>query len=106
MADAAGALADAVVCVTGDHATPTSPEVIHSGDPVPFLMAGPGVRADRVARFGELDCGAGILGRIGGGDVMPLLLNAADRPLYLGSRPTAVPGAQGAPAAVEPLPLD
>ena len=106
VADAAGALADAVVCVTGDHATPTSPEVIHSGDPVPFLMAGPGVRADRVARFGELDCGDGILGRIEGGDVMPLLLNAADRPLYLGSRPTAVPGAQGAPAAVEPLPLD
>ncbi|HVH00573.1 MAG TPA: hypothetical protein VM844_07385, partial [Miltoncostaeaceae bacterium] len=106
VADAAGALADAVVCVTGDHATPTSPEVIHSGDPVPFLIAGPGVRADRVARFGELDCGDGILGRIGGGDVMPLLLNAADRPLYLGSRPTAVPGAQGVPAAVEPLPLD
>jgi hypothetical protein len=37
---------------------------------------------------------------------MPLLLNAADRPLYLGSRPTAAPGAQGTPAAVEPLPLD
>ena len=73
-------LADAVVCVTGDHATPTSPEVIHSGDPVPFLMAGPGVRADRVVRFGELDCGDGILGRLRGGDVMPLLLNAADRP--------------------------
>ena len=80
--------------------------MIHSGDPVPFLLSGPGVRADRVARFGELDCGAGILGRIGGRDVMPLLLNAADRPLYLGSRPTPVPGAAGMPAAVEPLPLD
>ena len=37
---------------------------------------------------------------------MPLLLNAADRPLFLGSRPTPVPGASGVPAAVEPLPLD
>jgi len=106
MAHAAEVLGDAVVCVTGDHATPTSPAVIHSGDPVPFLVAGPGVRADRVARFGELDCGEGILGRLGGGDMMPVLLNAADRPLYLGSRPTPVPGAQGTPAAVEPLPLD
>jgi 2,3-bisphosphoglycerate-independent phosphoglycerate mutase len=99
-------LGDAIVCVTGDHATPTSPELIHSGDPVPFLLAGPGVRADRVERFGELDCGDGLLGRLGGGDVMPLLLNAADRPLFLGSRPTPVPGAAGVPAAVEPLPLD
>jgi 2,3-bisphosphoglycerate-independent phosphoglycerate mutase len=97
---------DTILCVTGDHATPTDPAVIHSGDPVPFLIRGPGVRTDRVDRFGELDFGAGILGRITGGDVMPLLLNAADRPLYLGSRPTPVPGAAGVPAAVEPLTLD
>lgn len=94
---------DVVVCVTGDHATPTSPEVIHSGDAVPFLVAGPGVRADRVTRFGELPCAEGILGRLVGSDVMPVLLNAADRPLFLGSRPTATPGAQGTPAEVEPL---
>ncbi len=104
--DAAERLGDAVLCVTGDHATPTAPEVIHSGDPVPFLLAGPGVRADRVSRFGELDCGAGILGHLRGADVMPVLLNAADRPLFLGSRPTPVPGAQGFPAAVEALRLD
>ena len=96
---------DTVICVTGDHATPTSPEVIHSGDPVPFLMAGPGVRADRVARFGEIDCAEGILGHLTGGDVMPVLLNAADRPLFLGSRPTPTPGASGAPVEVEPLSL-
>ena len=95
--------ADVVVCVTGDHATPTSPEVIHSGDPVPFLLAGPGVRADRVERFGELDCAGGLLGRLTGADVMPVLLNAADRPLFLGSRPTPVPSPQGFPVDVEPL---
>lgn len=105
LADLESRFADVVVCVTGDHATPTAPEVIHSGDPVPFLLAGPGVRADAVARFGELDCAAGILGRLTGADVMPTLLNAADRPLFLGSRPTPVPGATGAPAEVEPLRL-
>ena len=87
----------AIVCVAGDHATPASPEVIHSGDPVPLLVAGPGVRADRVTRFGELDCAAGILGQLRGPDLMPVLLNAADRPLFLGSRPTPVDGADGYP---------
>jgi 2,3-bisphosphoglycerate-independent phosphoglycerate mutase len=92
-----------VVCVTGDHATPASPEVIHSGDPVPLLVAGPGVRADSVESFGELDCARGILGHLRGPDLMPVLLNAADRPLYLGSRPTPFSGADGYPARLEPL---
>jgi 2,3-bisphosphoglycerate-independent phosphoglycerate mutase len=93
----------AVVCVTGDHATPTYPEVIHSGDPVPLIVAGPGVRPDPVNSFGELDCSRGILGHLRGPDLMPLLLNAADRPLFLGSRPTPFPGADGYPAVLEPL---
>jgi 2,3-bisphosphoglycerate-independent phosphoglycerate mutase len=93
----------AIVCVTGDHATPTYPDVIHSGDPVPFLLAGPGVRADGVERFGELECAAGILGHLRGPDMMPVLLNAADRPLFLGSRPTPFPGADGYPELLEPL---
>jgi 2,3-bisphosphoglycerate-independent phosphoglycerate mutase len=93
----------AVVCVTGDHATPASPEVIHSGDPVPLVIAGPGVRADAVQSFGELDCSRGILGQLRGPDLMPVLLNAADRPLFLGSRPTPFPAADGYPAVLEPL---
>jgi 2,3-bisphosphoglycerate-independent phosphoglycerate mutase len=93
----------AVVCVTGDHATPASPDVIHSGDPVPLLVAGPGVRADRVERFGEADCATGILGQLRGPDLMPVLLNAADRPLFLGSRPTPFEGSDGYPALLEPL---
>ena len=67
---------------------------------------GPGVRADRVERFGELDCGAGMLGRIGGARRHAA---AAER-----RRPAPLPrlaahaGARrpGAPADVEPLPLD
>jgi 2,3-bisphosphoglycerate-independent phosphoglycerate mutase len=105
-----GLLADpptdrAIVCVTGDHATPASPEVIHSGDPVPLVIAGPGVRGDSVTSFGELQCAAGILGQLRGPDLMPVLLNAADRPLFLGSRPTPIDGADGYPAndLLEPL---
>jgi 2,3-bisphosphoglycerate-independent phosphoglycerate mutase len=95
----------AIVCLTGDHATPASPEVIHSGDPAPLLVAGPGVRPDGVTRFGELPCAQGILGHLRGSDLMPVLLNAADRPLFAGSRPTAVRGADGYPArdVLEPL---
>ena len=93
----------AIICVTGDHATPPSPEVIHSGDPVPLLVAGPGVRADDVESFGELQCSRGVLGHLRGVDLMPVLLNAADRPLFLGSRPTPVRGATGYPSVLEPL---
>jgi 2,3-bisphosphoglycerate-independent phosphoglycerate mutase len=93
----------AIVCVTGDHATPASPDVIHSGDPVPLFVAGPGVRADGVTNFGELPFAAGILGQLRGPDLMPVLLNAADRPLFLGSRPTPFEGADGYPALLEPL---
>jgi 2,3-bisphosphoglycerate-independent phosphoglycerate mutase len=95
--------ATAVVCVTGDHATPAYPDVIHSGDPVPLIVAGPGIRADGVGSFGELDCSRGILGHLRGPDLMPLLLNAADRPLFLGSRPTPFAAADGYPAVLEPL---
>jgi 2,3-bisphosphoglycerate-independent phosphoglycerate mutase len=93
----------AIVCITGDHATPASPDVIHSGDPVPLLVAGPGVRADGVTEFGELPFAAGIFGQLRGPDLMPVLLNAADRPLFLGSRPTPFEGADGYPALLEPL---
>jgi hypothetical protein len=34
---------------------------------------------------------------------MPVLLNAADRPLFLGSRPTPFKGVDGYPALLEPL---
>jgi len=93
----------AVVCLTGDHATPAFPDVIHSGDPVPFVVAGPGVRADDVDVFGESTCAAGIFGHLRGPDMMPVLLNAADRPLFLGSRPTPFDGADGYPAILDPL---
>jgi 2,3-bisphosphoglycerate-independent phosphoglycerate mutase len=94
---------EAIVCITGDHSTPAYPSVIHSGDPVPFVVAGPGVRADRVTEFGESTCAEGAFGHLRGPDMMPVLLNAADRPLFLGSRPTPFDGADGYPAILDPL---
>jgi 2,3-bisphosphoglycerate-independent phosphoglycerate mutase len=93
----------AIFCLTGDHATPASPDVVHSGDPVPLVVSGPGVRADAVTEFGELPMAAGILGQLRGPDLMPVLLNAADRPLFLGSRPTPFEGADGYPEILEAL---
>ena len=72
---------------------------------MPFAMTGPSVRRDTVERFGEIWQASGILGHLTGSDVMPLLLNAADRPLFLGSRPTNVGDPMGHPELVEPLKL-
>lgn len=93
---------DVVVLITGDHATPASGRMLHSGDPVPFLMRGRRVAADDVRRFGERHQAAGALGHLHGRDVLPLALNAADRARFLGAHaggasPHAI-GAGSAPA--------
>ena len=59
------------------------------------------VLADALEKAGCLD--RDILGHLRGPDMMPVLLNAADRPLFLGSRPTPFPGADGYPPLLEPL---
>ncbi|MDQ3733583.1 MAG: phosphoglycerate mutase, partial [Actinomycetota bacterium] len=94
----------ATVLVTGDHATPAVPGLIHSGDPVPFVLAGPAVRPDQVVSFGENQCERGRLGHLIGSDVMPVLLDAVDRSLFLGSRPTATNRPVGLPVDAVPLP--
>ncbi|MEW6298926.1 MAG: alkaline phosphatase family protein [Thermodesulfobacteriota bacterium] len=72
--------ADLLVVVTGDHATPSSGPLIHSGEAVPLLMAGgPNVLADEVKAFHERAVIRGGLGRIMGAELMPLLLNVTDR---------------------------
>jgi 2,3-bisphosphoglycerate-independent phosphoglycerate mutase len=61
---------------------------MHSGDPVPLLLAGTNVRTDRVKTFSELASLGGSIGRILGKDLMPLLLDASGRTVELGTRPT------------------
>lgn len=72
--------ADLLVVVTGDHATPSSGPLIHSGEAVPLLIAGgPNVLADEVTEFHERVAIRGGLGRVYGTDLMPILLNLTDR---------------------------
>ena len=71
---------DRLVVVTGDHATPSSGPLIHSGEAVPLLIAGgPNVLVDDVRAFHERAAVHGGLGRVTGTDLMPLLLNLTDR---------------------------
>lgn len=77
----AGALGGEEVlwAVTSDHATPSAGGMVHSGDPVPLVLAGGRVLADAVEAYSERAAQAGGLGRIRGGDLMPLVLNYTDR---------------------------
>ena len=70
--------ADTILAVTGDHSTPCERRD-HSGDPVPLLFFGEGVRTDPTKEFDEVSAMGGGLGRLRGRDVMPLLLDLADR---------------------------
>src|SRR5207249_4668038 len=73
----AGLGPDTVLAATADHSTPVSLKD-HSGDPVPVVIFGEGVRVDDVSRFDELSAARGGLGRILGRDLMPILLNVSN----------------------------
>ena len=71
---------DLLVVVTGDHATPSSGRLIHSGEAVPLLIAGgPNVLADHATSFDERAVIQGGLGRVYGQELMPIVLNLTDR---------------------------
>ena len=74
----AGLGPDTVVAATADHSTPVSLKD-HSGDPVPVVVFGEGVRVDDVSKFDEVSASRGGLGRILGRDLMPILLNISNR---------------------------
>lgn len=60
-------LEDTIIAIAADHSTPCERRE-HSGDPVPILINGPGVRRDRIERYNEIDCSHGGLGRIKGNE--------------------------------------
>ena len=62
------------LAVTADHTTSLATRN-HEGDPVPVAIAGPYVRRDDVAEFGERTCARGGLNRIRGVDLMPTLMS-------------------------------
>ena len=65
---------DTLFIITADHSTPCELKS-HSGDPVPIIFHGSGVRVDKVTTYNERSCAQGGLGYITGLDVMPQVLN-------------------------------
>ncbi len=70
---------DILFVIASDHSTPSSGPLIHSGETVPVVFAGPAMRRDRVCAFDEISCSQGCLGHLQGLDFMPMVLNAMDR---------------------------
>ena len=69
---------DLVVAITGDHSTPVT-KGDHSGDPVPLIVYAPNVRTDNTISFSEREAAMGGIGRIRGFDIMPILMDLANR---------------------------
>ncbi len=67
-------LKDYVICVTADHSTPCKLKA-HSDDPVPLLISGNKLRADKVQKFFEKECRKGELGILQcGTELIPKLI--------------------------------
>jgi 2,3-bisphosphoglycerate-independent phosphoglycerate mutase len=77
---------ETMVVVTADHSTPSAGPQVHSGEPVPITVVGPGIRRDLVQHFDEIHCAGGALGSVRGGDFMYLVLNWLDRAKLQGLR--------------------
>lgn len=99
---------DLLLVITADHSTPSSGSLIHSGEPVPLLLHGDGVRRDAVERFDEVAAATGCLGLLRGAEFMLLLLSHLDRARLMGLRdsPEDFVNAPSWPARYEPFRLD
>jgi 2,3-bisphosphoglycerate-independent phosphoglycerate mutase len=75
---------DLIVAITSDHSTPCVSNLIHSGEPVPVMIAGPNIRRDEVDAFDEIHSAAGCLGLLRGGELISTLLNCAERSSLFG----------------------
>ncbi len=64
--------------ITSDLSTPSAGPLIHSGEAVPLLMHGLGVRRDNVAVFDEIACAQGALGQLRGKECLQMILNHQD----------------------------
>jgi 2,3-bisphosphoglycerate-independent phosphoglycerate mutase len=91
-----------LVIVTGDHATPSGTDLVHSGDAVPLAMIGPATIRDAVTSFDELACASGSLGHLEGRELMPDVLNRIGRIKYMTAKLTPANGIWW-PASTEPL---
>lgn len=67
-------LKDVVLVITADHSTPCELKA-HSGDPVPLLLCGGGIKGDGLESFGESQAGKGSLGELAGHQLMKLFVS-------------------------------
>lgn len=81
---------DIYIVLTADHSTPSSGVLIHSGEPVPVVLSGTGVRRDKVIRFDEISAAAGVLGQVRKKELIYLILNHLDRSKLVGLMDTPV----------------
>jgi len=72
-----------VYVLTADHSTPCNVRD-HTGDPVPIAFMGPQCRVDDIKSYDELNCAKGIIGRIRGVNLIPIVLNQMNRRLKFG----------------------
>jgi len=70
---------DLLLVITADHSTPSEGPLIHSGEPVPVIFHGKGVRIDRIKKFDEISCAGGALGLMRGRELMMMVLNYINR---------------------------
>lgn len=81
---------DILAVVTSDHSTPSSGPLVHSGETVPLVMCGEGIRRDAVVRFDEVSAAVGALGLVRNTELMSLILNHLDRIKLMGIMDTDV----------------
>ncbi|HVL33303.1 MAG TPA: alkaline phosphatase family protein [Actinomycetota bacterium] len=67
---------DVILAVTADHSTSCAKKA-HTDDPVPLIVAGPGVGSDAVSTFGERAAVKGSIGLVQGLEIMPRLMDLA-----------------------------
>ncbi len=76
-----------LLIVTGDHSTPSSGNMIHSGESVPIMFIGKNVRPDDVTEFGERSCAKRSI-KMYGSDLMQMILNYTERALFYNFKPS------------------
>lgn len=81
-----------LIVVTADHSTPSGGPLVHSGEPVPLVFHGTGVRRDKVSAFDEVEAATGCLGCVRGVELMRLILNHLDMARLEGIRDTPEDG--------------
>ena len=81
---------EVLIVVTADHSTPSRGSLVHSGEPVPVVFVGEGLRRDRIKKFDEVSAAGGALGCVRGRELMYLILNHLDRMKLQGIMDTPV----------------